>query len=292
MGFEACHPAVNFIFFASVLWGSVYFQHPVFLAIAWLCAFSYSVRRAGRKAVIFNLCLLPLIVVFALYYSAYHHFGVTVLRKNFIDNNMTLESLIYGLVIGLRFATVCMWLEALFSVVSSDKVIYLFGKVSPRLSLFLTILLRFLPRLFREAGRINLARKAIGRGTGQGNLLRRFCNCLGIFSMLITWMISALALESDSMRSRGSLLRGRTAFSIYRFDNRDRAFVISLFTCLTLTLMGAILGTGRMWYNPRILWRPLNALGLLTAAGYLVLCLMPLGLELWTDYRFRKARTS
>lgn len=292
MGFEACHPAVNFIFFTSVLWGAVYFQHPVFLAIGWLCAFAYSVRRAGRKAAVFSLFLLPLIVIFALYYSAYHHFGVTVLRKNFIDNNMTLESLIYGLVIGLRFATVCMWLESLFSVVSSDKVIYLFGKVSPRLSLFLTILLRFLPRLFREAGRINLARKAIGRGTGQGNLFRRFCNCLGIFSMLITWMISALALESDSMRSRGSLLRGRTAFSIYRFDNRDRAFVISLFTCITLTLMGVILDSGKMWYNPRILWRPLNAIGILTAAGYLVLCLMPLGLELWTDYRFRKARTS
>ena len=292
MGFEACHPAVNFIFFASVLWGSVYFQHPVFLAIAWLCAFAYSVRRAGRKAVVFNLCLLPLIVVFALYYSAYHHFGVTVLRKNFIDNNMTLESLVYGLVIGLRFATVCMWLEALFSVVSSDKVIYLFGKVSPRLSLFLTILLRFLPRLSREAGRINLARRGVGRGAGQGSPFRRFCNCLGIFSMLITWMISALALESDSMRSRGSLLRGRTAFSLYRFDNRDRAFVISLFTCITLTLMGVILGSGKMWYNPRIVWRPLNAIGILTAAGYLVLCLMPLGLELWTDYRFRKARTS
>ena len=292
MGFEACHPAVNFIFFASVLWGAVYFQHPVFLAIGWLCAFAYSVRRAGRKAAVFSLFLLPLIVIFALYYSAYHHFGVTVLRKNFIDNNMTLESLIYGLVIGLRFATVCMWLESLFSVVSSDKVIYLFGKVSPRLSLFLTILLRFLPRLSREAGRINLARKAVGRGAGQGNLFRRFCNCLGIFSMLITWMISALALESDSMRSRGSLLRGRTAFSIYRFDNRDRAFVISLFTCLTLTLMGVILDSGKMWYNPRIVWRPLNAIGILTAAGYLVLCLMPLGLELWTDYRFRKARTS
>lgn len=30
-----------------------------------------------------------------------------------------------------------------------------------------------------------------------------------------SWMISALALESDSMRSRGSLLWGRTAFSIF-----------------------------------------------------------------------------
>ena len=80
MGFEACHPAVNFIFFASVLWGTVSFQHPVFLAIAWLCAFAYSVRRSGQKAVIFNLSLLPLIVIFALYYSAYHDAGKPWLR--------------------------------------------------------------------------------------------------------------------------------------------------------------------------------------------------------------------
>lgn len=203
-----------------------------------------------------------------LYYSSYHHFGVTVLRKNFVDNNMTLESLVYGLVIGLRFATVCMWLESMFQVVSSDKVVYLFGKISPLLSLFLTILLRLIPRIGLEARRINLAQKGIGKGSNQGTIFQRIVNCLRIFSMLITWMISALGLESDSMRSRGSLLRGRTAFSIYRFDNRDRAFVIGLFACITLTVMGVILGASKMWYNPRIIWRPLNALGVLTALGY------------------------
>ena len=107
--------------------------------------------------------------------------------------------------------------------------------------------------------------------------------------MLIYCMISALILESDSMRSRGSLLRGRTAFSIYRFDNRDRAFVIALFTCITLTAMGVILGASKMWYNPRIIWRPLNGIGVVTAIGYLTLCLMPLGLELWTEYQFNEA---
>ena len=238
-----------------------------------------------------NLCLLPLILAFALYYSSYHHFGVTVLKKNFINNDITLESIVYGLVIGLRFATLCMWLEAMFRVVSSDKVVYLFGKISPLLSLFLTILLRLIPRIGQEARRINLAQKGIGRGSNQGNIFRRIVNCLRIFSMLITWMISALALESDSMRSRGSLLRGRTAFSIYSFDNRDRAFVIVLFSCITMTAMGVILGASKMWYNPRIIWRPLNAIGVLTAIGYLTLCMMPMGLELWTEYRFRKART-
>ena len=290
MGFEACHPAVNFIFFTAAIYGAVSFKHPVFLAIAYVCAFAYSFKRCGRKAVIFNLCLLPLILAFALYYSSYHHFGVTVLKKNFIGNNMTLESFVYGLVIGLRSATLCMWLEAMFRVVSSDKVVYLFGKVSPLLSLFLTILLRLIPRIGQEARRINLAQKGIGRGSNQGNIFQRLVNCLRIFSMLITWMISALALESNSMRSRGSLLRGRTAFSIYRFDNRDRAFVIGLFFCITLTIMGIILGATDMWYNPRILWNHLDGLEILTAMDYLTLCLMPMGLELWTEYRFRAAR--
>ena len=290
MGFESCHPAVTFLFFAAVIYGSVAFQHPVFLAISCLCAFAFSMKRNGKRTVIFNLCLLPLVVCFALYYSSYHHFGVTVLKQNFIGNNLTVESFVYGMVTGLRAAAVCMWLSCLFRVVSSDKVLYLFGRVSPRLSLFLTILLRFIPRIGRETRKINLAQKGIGRGSNQGNVFRRLVNCLRIFSMLITWMISALALESDSMRSRGSLLRGRTAFSIYRFDNRDRAFVIALFSGITLTAMGAILGATTMFYNPRIIWKPLENVSAVTAAGYAALCLLPTGLEFWTEYRFHRAR--
>lgn len=290
MGFEACHPAVNFIFFAAVLYGSVTFQHPIFLAIAFACAFAYSVRRRGKRAVILNLCMVPLIAAFALYYSGYHHFGVTVLKQNFLGNNMTLESLVYGLVIGLRAGIVCMWLESLFCVVSADKVVYLFGRVSPRLSLFLTILLRLIPRTGAEARKINLAQQGIGRGAGQGNLFRRLRNCLRIFSMLITWLISALALESGSMRSRGSLLRGRTAFSIYRFDNRDRAFVVTLFLFLTVTMTAVLLNQTTILYDPRLLMSPVTARSWIFYAGYAGLCLMPLALEIWTEYRFRGAR--
>ena len=204
MGFESCHPAVNFLFFAAVVYGSAAFQHPVFLAISCLCAFAFSMKRNGKRAVIFNLCLLPLVVCFALYYSSYHHFGVTVLKQNFIGNNLTVESFVYGMVTGLRAAAVCMWLSCLFRVVSSDKVLYLFGRVSPRLSLFLTILLRFIPRIGREARKINLAQKGIGRGSNQGNVFRRLVNCLRMFSMLITWMISALALARYTERNGAS----------------------------------------------------------------------------------------
>ena len=178
MGFEFCHPAVNFIFFTAALYGSIAFSHPAFLAIACAAAFAYSVRRGGRRALVFDLCLVPLVLVFALCYAGSHHFGVTVLRQNFIGNSMTAESLVYGLVLGVRAACVCMWCSCLFRVVSSDKVVYLFGRVSPRLALFLTILLRLIPRLNREAGRIDLAQKGIGRGSDQGTVCERLVHCL------------------------------------------------------------------------------------------------------------------
>ena len=290
MGFERCHPAVNFIYFAAVIFGMIGFQHPIFLLISFVCALGYSVKRGGWKALIFNLALLPPVAAFALYYSSYTHSGVTVLDKNLIGNNMTLESLVYGFVLGITAAGVCMWFSCVHSVFTTDKVVYLFGKVSPRLSLFLAILLRMVPRIKKEARKINIAQGGIGRGVNQGNLLQRLGNGIRILSMLITWTMESLATASESMRSRGSTLRGRKAFSIYRFDNRDRAYVIGVFVCLTVTLMGVMLKQMDMQYDPRIVFPGITPMSWLFFAGYALLCLMPLGLELWTEYRFRQAR--
>ena len=290
MGFERCHPAVNFLYFAAVIMGMITFQHPIFLAISFACAFAYSIKRNHWKALLFNLVTLPLIAAFALYYSSYHHFGVTVLRQNFIGNNMTLESLVYGFVLGTVAAGVCIWFSCVYSVFTTDKVVYLFGKVSPRLSLFLAILLRMVPRIKKEAKKINTAQRGIGRGVNQGNLWQRMRNCFRIFSMLITWTIESLSTASESMRSRGSSLRGRKAFSIYRFDNRDRAYVITLFTCLTVMIMGVLLKQTDILYDPRIRMNPIASMSFLFYAGYGFFCLMPLMLELWTEYQFKKAR--
>ena len=286
MGIERCHPAVNFLYFTAVITGMIAFQHPVFLAISFACAFAYSVKRNKWRAVAFNTALLPFIGMFALFYSSYTHFGIDVLGQNFIGNNMTLEALVYGFVLGFTIAGVLIWVSCVFSVFSTDKVVYLFGKISPKFSLFLAILLRMVPRMKREAARINTARKGIGRGANQGNAAERVRNSIRIFSMLITWTIESLITASQSMQSRGSTLRGRTAFSIYRFDNRDRAYVIGLFACMTVTLMAALLGQTDIVYNPRIILPPVTAMSWLFYAGYAVLCLMPLGLELWTEYRY------
>ena len=290
MGFEKCHPAVNFIYFSAVIAGTILFSHPVFLLISFVCGFIYSIKRSGLKAFVFNAVLIPLIAAFALYYSSYNHFGITVLRQNMIGNNMALESFVYGLALGVAAAGVLMWISCVHSVFTADKVVYLFGKASPRLSLFLSILLRMVPRIKKEAKKLNTAQQGIGKGANQGSLFQRSRNSIRILSMLITWTVDSLTMTSESMRSRGSTMRGRTAFSVYRFDNRDRACVFGLFACLTLTVMAVILKQTDMLYDPRIVIPPVTAISILFYAGYAVLCLMPLAMELWTQYRFWKAR--
>ena len=94
-------------------------------------------KRNKWKAVIFNTVLIPLAAVFALYYSSYHHFGMTELGINFVGNRLTLESMVYGLVIGFVIAGVMIWFSCVYSVFTTDKVVYLFGKVSPAMSVLI-----------------------------------------------------------------------------------------------------------------------------------------------------------
>ena len=290
MGFEKCHPAVNFIYFTTVIAGMIVFQHPIFLLISFVCAFIYSIKRNGWKALAFNIVLIPLVVAYAFYYSSYNHFGVTVLQQNSIGNNITLESLVYGFVLGFVIAGVLIWFSCVYSVFTTDKVVYLFGKVSPRLSLFLAIILRMVPRIKKEAKKINTAQRGIGKGANQGNIFRRLRNSIRILSMLITWTIDSLTMVSESMRSRGSTLRGRKAFFIYRFDNRDRTYVVGNFACLTVIFMAVMLKQTDILYDPRIIMTPITSMSYLFYIGYAGFCLMPLGLELWTEYCFWKAR--
>ena len=290
MGFEKCHPAVNFLYFSTVIAGMILFQHPIFLLISFVCAFAYSIKRSGWKALVFNFLLIPCIAGYAYYYSSYHHFGVTVLQQNAIGNNITLESIVYGVVLGVVLAGVIIWFSCVYSVFTTDKVVYLFGKVSPRLSLFLAILLRMVPRIKKEAKKINTAQQGIGRGINQGTIFRRLYNGIRILSMLITWTVDSLTMASESMRSRGSSLRGRTAFSIYRFDHRDRAYVVGNFASLTVIFMAVLLRQTDILYDPRIIINPITPMSYLFYAGYAVFCLMPFGLELWTEYCFWKAR--
>lgn len=287
MRFDSYHPVINFLYFAAALTCTVCFQHPVFLAISYLSAFLYSVRLNGRRALVFNLCLIPLILVYAAWYSYYNHFGITNLRSNFIGNQITLEAVAAGLVRGVTIASVLMFFSCMFAVVSADKVIYLFGRISPRLSLFLSILLRFIPRVKERGRRIELSRCGIGKGCRQGSLFQRIVHTIGFVSILITWTLEDFVESAASMKCRGYSLKGRTAFSIYRFDNRDRSFVVALALCMTFTAAAVAFNQTTMTYNPEIIVNRITPISGVFYIAYAVLLLLPAILQTAGEIRYR-----
>lgn len=290
MRFDSYHPAINFIFFGVVITAAIAFNQPVFFSNRVYLLFSLFGK--AKRVVIFNLVLIPCIILFALFYSGYNHFGVTNLAVNFVGNMITLESLVTGLVIGVTIASVLMWFSCMNAVVSSDKVVYLFGRISPRLSLFLSILLRMVPRIKERAHKINVAQRAIGRGTGQGNFFRRIRNFLRIASIVVTWTMENMIETSDSMKCRGYTLKGRSAFSIYRFDYRDRGFVLAIFWCIAVLLMGVLLDQTRIMYDPEIILNRVTPLSWIFYSAYAFLCLLPMLLQMIGEKRFEQKKRS
>ena len=292
MRFDSYHPMINLIYFVTAIVCTVKFDHPVYLAIAFLCAFAYSVKLNGKKSLIFDLCLIPFIVAYAAWYSYYNHFGITDLRVNFVGNEITLEAIVVGFVRGTKVATLIMIFSCIFAVVSADKIVYLFGRISPRLSLYLSILLRFVPRVKQKGKHIELSRKGIGKGCFQGNPLKCLAHMCSFLSILITWTLEDFIESAASMKCRGYSLRGRTAFSIYRFDNRDRGFVIGLFTCITVTLMAVAFDQTKIRYNPVIMMNRVTGLSVVFYGVYAVMMLLPMILQIIGERRFPGASHS
>lgn len=233
--FSGHHPTINFLYFALVLLFSMCLMHPVYLAISLTGALAYDIYLKGRKAARFAVMgLLPMAVFAALVNPAFNHEGATILTYLPSGNPLTLESMLYGAAAAVMLASVVLWFSSYNEVMTSDKFVYLFGRVIPALSLVLSMSLRFIPKFKAQMQTVSEAQACIGRDTKNGSVLRRVGNAVRIFSILVTWSLENAIETADSMRSRGYGLPGRTAFSIYRFDDRDKAALAWLKQLLNL----------------------------------------------------------
>ena len=141
-----------------------------------------------------------------------------------------------------------------------------------------------------RASQIEAARRGLGKGVHQGSLWRRMKNGVRELSILITWMLESFIESGFSMKSRGCGLRGRTAYSIYRFDNRDRSLVVVLVACLGGLAAALMLDQTRVYYDPEIIWNRVTFWSYVFYGIYGVFLLLPMGLELLGRWRFQRER--
>ena len=278
--FSKYHPLVNFLYFALVIGFSMALNHPLAQGISLLCAVIYAVQTEGKKAVLFTLrWCLPMVLLAAFINPAFSHEGITILLYFPSGNPLTLESILYGLSSGVMIATVMLWFLNFNRVITSDKFIYLFGRIIPAMSLVLSMTLRFIPKFKAQMDAVADAQRSIGRDVLEGSLWHRTKIAVTILSILVTWALENAIETADSMKSRGYGLKGRTAFSIYRFDDRDKLALIFLGFCGFYLIAGSMVSAFGFRYFPSIRYIGLNKVTLSFQIVYLSLCLMPVVLN-------------
>ena len=269
---ERYHPGVITLYFAAMLVFTAWFQQPVFLALSLFTALVVSKATLGGQ---WGRRLG--------WWAVFARFGDTILIDNLLGNPLTLEGLVYSATLWVRVTAVVLWWESLLRLVPAERLLTLTGKVFPHLSLYGTVLLRFLPQFRRQRQGIQAARAGIGIAESWREKTRRE-------SMTATWGLESLQRTVQAMRCRGYSLRRRTTYQVTWLKHGDRLLLLLEGWGIVLLLCGWALNQTRAWYDPELIVNRVTPLSGMFYAVYVLFALLPVELALQMRLRERRDR--
>ncbi|MCM1364022.1 MAG: energy-coupling factor transporter transmembrane protein EcfT [Faecalibacterium sp.] len=280
------HPSVLMVYFLAELLICMFVSNPVMQLTALLGGVCFCAVLQTRKERISNIGFyLPLFLMVAITNPLFSHNGVTPLF--FLNGNpVTMEAFIYGAAIAVMVIAVLLWCSCYSKIMTSDKFLYLFGKVIPKLSLVLSMALRFIPMFKRQMHKVSRAQKAMGLYSSK-SYTDRIKGALRVFSAMIAWSMENSMEMSASMKARGYGMKGRTNFALFRFNSNDAVMLAVSALLLGITLFGV--GTGQTVFNyyPRISNLNVTFPALAVYISFAVLSFMPFMIEVKESLKWK-----
>lgn len=232
--FSEHNPIAIFVHFMLTIIIAMFIQNPIILLLALFGSILYyavTFRKISAKTLIFWILLFLLI---SLINPIFSHKGETVLL--FINGKaITLEALFYGINNGIMILAVMIWFLVFSEIMTSDKVMYIFGKFSPRLALLISMSLRYIPLYRQRASIINNAQKTMSLYK-ESNIVDNLKGGMRVTSSLITWSLETSVDTADSFAARGGELKHRSSFSLFKFRKNDTVLII-----ISIVLFSAVI---------------------------------------------------
>lgn len=269
--FDAYNPIVVTACFLMIGGVAMFCMDPALLLISLTGALAYRLLRCGLRGGAEHWFALGLFAVTALINPLVYHDGVTVL---FVMNHrpVTLEALLYGMTAALMLVAVLYWFRSFSQIMTGDKLLYVFGALSPKLSLILSMALRYVPLFGRQAKQVRRTQRALGMYKDD-NIVDSLRGEMRVFSVMVTWTLENGIITADSMAARGYGTGRRTHYSNYRFAAADIRLLLIASALTALTLWG-MQGRAVAFY-PAFVFPPVAAQALCGYAAYSVLALLP-----------------
>ena len=269
------HPFSLLVFFLCVILISMFSKNPVILLISVFFSLGLLLKLRGlRNMLKFLRLTLILALLTAIINPMFNHRGRTVLARFKSGNALTLEACFYGLYAALILISVFAWFSGFNHCFDTDKLLYIFGSLSPRLALTLSMSLRFVPEFTAKAGEIRKMQKMLG-GVGKKGLMGKFRNAMAVFGALLTWVLESSVTRSESMKMRGYGQAKRRMYSIYRWEAEDTCLTVFslVFTGVYILLLSR--GSFDFWFYPVIYGDIFSAGAVLGYAVLAALMLLP-----------------
>ena len=283
---DRANPIAAGIYFLSAAGISMFCMNPVILSLSFIGALAFYLCRGGAN-IKTHLYSLLLFTVMAIINPLVNHNGATVL---FVMNDkpITLEALIYGITASLMITAVLYHFRSFTEIMTSDKLLYIFGGFSPQLALVLSMALRFVPLFTRQIGKTENAQRAMGLYKDD-NIADTFKGKLNIFSIIITWGLENGIITADSMSARGYGTGKRSRYSLFRIRGGDILLIIVTAALAAVTLYG-IVGSEFIYY-PYFEAPALTVRNVTGYASYGILAILPTILEIKEAVRWKYLRS-
>ncbi len=281
--FEKYNPIVSALYFVSVSGIAMFCMNPVILGLSLFGAVLLFLMRNGARGASSHFFFLGFFLLMAVINPIFSHNGATVL---FVinDSPITLEAVIYGFIASGTVTAVLYWFRSFTQIMTSDRLLYIFGRFSPKTALIFSMGLRYVPLFCRQAKKINQAQTALGLYK-EDNIIDSARGGMRVFSVMLTWALENGIVTSDSMTARGYGIGKRTHFSEFTFRRSD-AFLLFATLLLTLSVcVSAALGGLDFFCYPEIRFGEITWLTYIGTAAYAVLIFIPIIIE--TEERLR-----
>ena len=274
---EDSNPIAAAAYFFAVTGIAMFSMNPCLLLISLCGALLYFLVRNKTRGAATHLWMLGLFFVLSLANPLFSHNGATVL---FIlnDNPVTLEAAVYGVVAAMMVLAVLYWFRSFAQIMTSDKLLYIFGGLSPKTALVLSMGLRYVPLYSRQASKIRHSQIALGLYKDD-NLIDRFRGGVRIFSVLVTWALENGIVTADSMAARGYGSGRRSRFSIFRFSWSDVFLMTATLVLFGFTAVSVGSGSLLFTFYPTIQPPDVTPLAVSGCVSYGLLVLLPTILE-------------
>lgn len=260
---------------------------PVILTLSLLGGVILFIILNGAIKAKTHLYFLFLFIFMALINPIFSHNGVTVL---FVINDtpVTLEALFYGIAASAMIIAVLYWFRVFSQIITSDRLLYIFGALSPRLALILSAAIRFIPLFTSQLKKVNAAQRALGIYK-EDNIIDNIRGGARVFSITVTWALENGIITADSMSARGYGIGKRSHYSLFCFKASDAILIMLSITLFVLTLVGSY--TAEFVYYPAILMPRMTPMLLIGYAAYGALVILPIILETKEALRWKYLRS-